>query len=85
MIPGNVVSLVQATAQAILKGERDPLSVIRSHMVKTAKWEVKSEGSSDDGDVGDEDYEPSEDDLEDATDAFGELDDELESMGYEND
>ena len=68
-IPGYAVDLVQRTARAILAGEREPLRVIRSHMIEQEEWDVP-DGGDDDGD-----YEPTEGDLDDATDAFGEADD----------
>jgi ParB-like chromosome segregation protein Spo0J len=97
-IPGDMVALVQLTAQAILKGERDPLSVIRTHQVEQGQWEVDDAGSEtaesdeEDDDSDDDSYEPTANDLGDADDAFGELDDEdrdldeeLANMGVEYD
>ena len=82
-IPAYAVDLVRKTAHAILMGERDPLKVIRSHMVEQEEWDVPDS----DPEASDEDDVPFDDDYEDADDAFGELeddrdlDDELAAMG----
>lgn len=92
-IPGYAVDLVRKTAQAILSGERDPLKVIRSHMVEQGEWDIPDKDP--DAEYDDEDYVPDESDLDEADDAFGELGDddwedrdidaELEAMGVEDD
>ena len=73
-IPGYVVDLVQRTARGIIMGERDPLVIIRAHMVEEGEWDVP-DGATDDSE---EEYTPTEDDLGEADDAFGEYDEEYD-------
>ena len=88
IIPGEVVALVRATAQAILAGNRDPLLLIRTHMIEYGGWEIADNGFAPDDD--DEQHKPSTEDIEDADDEFGsleerDLDAELIAMSYDED
>lgn len=78
-IPGDVVQLVQLTAQAILVGERDPLRVIRSHMVRSEKWDVDDAGTENEEpiDLGEADDEVDEEERD--------IEAELNAMAYDED
>lgn len=82
VIPSDIAELVQETARAILKGERDPLSVIRNHMVKHAGWVVASEGSDPD-DEADEADEADETDDDEADDSFKPTPDDIGGEDYD--
>ena len=86
MIPGEVVRLVRATAEAILSGEREPLLVIRTHMIETAGWDVDGGGSDPNEEedyepvLGDDGYDDGDDDAEER-----DIDSELAAMSFDDD
>lgn len=85
-IPSAMIKLVQRTAQAILDGERDPLTVIRSVMMEEHGWELMVESSEfDDDDNDNDDAEFAQ--VNDFGDEYEDCDEyaELESVGgYED-
>lgn len=88
-VPGSLVDIVRRTAVAILSGQRDPLAIIRSHMVDNGDWELKTRGKKkrrdddDDEDDGDDDddeemeFDPSEEDIDSLDTEFAEEDDDF--------
>lgn len=89
-LPVDFLSIMQATARAILVGNRDPLSVIREYMVQSGKWELPTDDDDiDDVDADEEEDEEEEDDEEyddDGTDDDDDADDDdYEDDDYEDD
>lgn len=78
VIPAESVALMRATAEAIIKGERDPIKVLRSHMVNQGLWFISDEEDEEEEELDDEersarrdafdDYEDDDNDYETAED-----------------
>ncbi len=81
-VPDQALMFVQATADAILAGQRDPLAVVRTVMVKLDKWSVPDSASQDDEE--DDADRPDEDDP-DAFDPDEYDPDEFEGDGVDPD
>jgi hypothetical protein len=83
-VPDQALMFVEATAAAILAGQRDPLAVVRTVMVKLGKWSVP-DTKEDDPDAAEEDEDEAFDPDAFDPDEYDEDEDRIGSLEDEDD